>query len=184
MEHRLHSELASKQHPSTSKERRSRAGFSLLEALVAAGLLGLGIAGLVHSFQIASEGTAITRDDVLAARIAEQVIAMAELEGAPGPGDACEVLDPLSDAAGCLDGGALRPTPQGCTQATDDLLPSSFALDASNQLATGRFRLDWGFWEHPDPAASSNARVLVASVCYRAPTGQFRQAQRVSVGAN
>jgi Tfp pilus assembly protein PilV len=95
--------------------RRCEGGFSLVEVLVATGVLVSGIAAVLQLFFIATQATLEARDVTYAAVLAAQKIEELRAGALPEPGDAIEYLAAngvrLPDRAGGLYERRWRVTP-------------------------------------------------------------------------
>lgn len=163
--------------------RRSRAGFSILEALIAAAVLGIGLIALVKLHQSAMRGMKTSRSIGIAMDIATQAV---EELGGTRPDD----LDALGCATigGCKAGETplsdtfAAPKP-GCTRWVDDghipdatnTRPTAPDTEAVAVAAGALYRVDQVVLAHPGLADHPNTRVVEVFVCWRDDDGFVRQ---------
>lgn len=156
------------------RRRRSNAGFSLIEASISAGALGLLVTGLASMYTRSVEGM----------RQSESLVSALELSGqlldvfSTAPAD---VVPACTGTIGCMDAnGALRaPLPAAgtfaCTRWADG---PSVPRSATQQYAVGeRYRVDTVVGPHPDNTRYPDARLVTISVCWAEPSGRWRQYQ-------
>lgn len=168
------------------RRRRSQRGFSLIEAMVAAGILGFALVGLVELHKTSMRGTVraerVGRATEVARQIAEQTAAQPfnQLPNcAPGAGPTGGQLAPAPN--GCR--ATLEPStvfsavrPNGCTFYTDEADvtpadPTAVADAGSNR----RFRVDLAVSQHPDPVSYPDSALLTVWVCWVEEGGVIRE---------
>jgi prepilin-type N-terminal cleavage/methylation domain-containing protein len=171
--------------------RRLRRGFSLIEAMVAAGVLGIALLGLVRLHTSAMRGTvqadSIGRGAEVARQLADMVAstnmtALPAWLAACGPGPAA----PLPANFGCraqiggdrVRGQGFAAVKGGCTFFMEGAgVPSSVDPNVAPSLATGstrnavaplsgEFRVDVALSAHPNPASYPNTALVTVWVCW------------------
>lgn len=157
--------------------KRRRAGFTLLEAMIAAGVLAVGIVGVVglqaRLFRSAAYSHDMSRAAYLLQYREEEIGAYS-----------VEKLDTnalcLGTAFGCAAGGVFAAAPaSGCSVMIDD--PQQ--MQDPQPVPAGAFRLDTGIVNHGD-ANHPNARIATISVCWTDQGGRVRQLQTQRVVAD
>lgn len=158
---------------------RSRAGFSLIEALVASAVLGVAVTCLTQMYTTSVRGyvtSARLQEAVeIAAQRAEQLATMSadDLPACTGP-TSCRsnnttMASELSPASGFA-----------CTSRVD----APAVVGPSGTASSGqRFRIDTVVGAHPDGNRQPDARLVTVSVCWSDPAGFVHevQAQRLMV---
>lgn len=151
--------------------RRAR-GFSTIEALVASGVLGIGLVALVDVHGSTVENLARGRHVVEATRIAEQRLELLatqrpDLLSLPacgaGPLGCREDSENLTAEKPCttwVDGAAI-PTPSG-------------VLPPSNSLQRG-YRMDLVIGTHPDGLNHPGGLLATVTVCWRDDDGHVQE---------
>lgn len=164
---------------------KRRSGFSLLEAMVSAGVLGIGLAGLIDLHSSSIRGMRRSRDlgigQMIAAQASEE-IALYPIEAfEAAPLDACDTV-----TEGCKSGNAAHayctrsggsgmncgaafsnPKPAGCSfwvgengnmRDSTGATPYSSTAFASSEMfrADRRFRIDLVIRPHPEPRPAVN----------------------------
>ena len=168
------------------RHRRSRqAGFSLIEAIVAAAILGIALIGLVELHKGSMRGTVraecVGRATEVARQIAEEVAALPSGNPALLPACAPGVGAPLpAPPNGCRATATSMVADRlnGCTYYTDEAAvsatdPSAFPDAGSNR----RFRVDMAISQHPDALNYPNAPLLTVWVCWTDETGRVQEIQ-------
>ena len=173
--------------------RAQQAGFSVIEALVAAGILGVALVGIVQLHATSIRGTVkverIGRASEVARQIAElyATTSVADLPacdpGTPpaaavgckiGPGITTAFSDPTTRNANCVlwvqDGPSIpRINDAAAANGTIVSLPNP-----GNQLPS-QYRIDLATTPHPDPLTYPNASLLTVWVCWRDQQGIVRE---------
>lgn len=153
-------------------------GFSLVEVMLTAAVLGLGAIALAHTHNQAHRGVVASRLQTAALRIAEQriehlaTIPIDRLAGCAGPVTGCRTdRSTLAPVLGNV--GAFR-----CTQLVDEM-----DFHDPNVTTQGRFRVDTVVAAHPDPRQQVGALVISVSVCWTDQTGHVQQVmlQRMAI---
>lgn len=167
-----------------SGRRARRAGFSILEALVAVGVLGIGLLALINLHTSAIRGMKAGADRTVASEIANQAIeyyatqAFDTLNCPRGPVDGCI---PYQDTDGPQ---PLQFAPQPPCSAFyyDAMMP--FSNGAPPPTATTEdqanannmpIRVDVVSRRHPDGINHPNANLLQVWVCWKDEQGHTRQ---------
>ncbi len=179
------------------RPKRSRAGFSILEAMVSAVVLGIGMVGLVKMHTSAIGGMQRGRDvniaEDIATQAAEEMVALggATLASAAGVG-ACNTNVAVT---GCRVGNinsmvfaANRTSPctkwvgeQGNTPDYQGNQPTVITTEAAAQSAGRRYRVDRVISRHPSVTANANTRVVDVFVCWRDEKGVVKEIQTTRV---
>jgi len=162
--------------------RPGTAGFSLIEAMVAAGILGVALIGLVRLHSTSMQGTVraqrVGRAAEVARQLAETVASQTWAQLPPCGGPAV----PLPPApAGCR--ATIGPStvfsgvrPNGCTYFADGAAVQDVALpDAAVAPPNQRFRVDMAVSQHPDALNYPNSAVLTVWVCWTEKQGVIRE---------
>lgn len=147
-------------------KRTRRRGFSLLEVMIAAAILGIGVLAGVRLYTAGVEGSSWTRSRSIATNIAIQRL---EQLGAQG-------VDLLP--AGCSGPVGCKATQQTFASA----VPCSRRVNGMNSDVTvsvpnGKYRVDTVIEPHPDGARQPGARVVTVSVCWQDPDRTVHEAQ-------
>lgn len=163
------------------RRRRASAGFSIVEALIAAVVLGVGLMGIVRLHQSALRGLASSSAASYAMDIATQRAEfLAAMPAASLP--ACAYAT-WADPHGCRGATDQFSAPKGiCSRWVSDgyvpmpdgTFPAAFsaATEAAAAAATLPYRMDE--WIAPSPNRP-NTRVIEVYVCWRDEAGQIRQ---------
>ncbi len=192
------------------KSKRGQAGFSLVEAMVAAVILGIGLLGLVELHRTSIRGTVKAISAGQALEIGRQVaetILSADYVSQPNPAPAV----PNNCA-----GGAFWPAPGpslpppgfgvagvlGCRQdansfsATKNGLCTFYAEEAPvntgngtspfepatvNTQANGRFRIDTAIHGHPNPLQYPDSVMATVWVCWRDSARQVHEVRTTRI---
>ncbi len=160
---------------------RFRRGFSLMEAMVSASVLGIALAALVRAHASSIQGTSQAEDLGRASEIARQIgdlVATQPMDQLPACG---AVTDPVPVApAGCrasLGPGTVMAASKGstCTRLVnqDGLVDASTGLLADAASGTEQYRIDMIISQHPN--GSTDLGVLHVWVCWRDMTGNIHQ---------
>ncbi len=173
------------------RNRKSLAlGFSIIEAIVATGVLGIGLVGLVNLHGASMRGIKSSESKsagtVVADAIAEGIISQQSLANARIPN--CNLGPALPANAGCRNGGIgstvyNAPLANGCTMFFDEPphMPVGGAINNWNPwdqtLANPnmRYRVDVGVVGHPDNIEHPNAQYLYVWTCWQAANGAIQQ---------
>ena len=170
-----------------------RAGFSLIEAMVSAAVLGIGLLGLVHIHKSSIRGTVrstrLRHASEIARQAAEQIAAIPyqRLAAAPtapencGPGLGAPLPVGPNGCRGA-DGVSTVPAPVkplGCTYNTD----SGAVLQATDPngnalrdgLPTDPFRVDVAISQHPNPALYPSSGLVTVWVCFTDEAGYIHE---------
>jgi hypothetical protein len=148
--------------------RSAKAGFTVLEAMIAAAVLAIGIVGVVGLqatlFHSARSSHDMSNASYILQYRSEELgsYSVAALQGPPAicPGAATGCLLPT---------GGFAPTP-ACSQNVVDPIPLSQASPG------GPYRIDTGIVPHAD-ADHPNAMIATISVCWVDRGGRVRQIQ-------
>lgn len=142
---------------------------TLVETMIAAGVLGVAVLGLVQLHTTSTRQNARLRDLATARALAGQRLErlatrpVDRLAACPGPAGCRNRVDSLRATKGTVDGYA-------CTDFADG--PSVAAPGASG---IGKFRIDTTVEGHPDPTQFPEARILTVSVCFLDTQEQIRE---------
>lgn len=151
---------------------RSRAGFSLIEAMVATAVLGVAVASLSALYTTAVQGYVTSQrlqDAVeIASQRAEQLATM--------PADE---LPACAGAANCRTDNRTLAAPLAPAGAFDCTLQlDAPAVQGPGAAPAGaRFRVDTVVGDHPDNARQPDARLLTVSVCWTDGAGIVHEVQ-------
>ncbi|MEM1022298.1 MAG: prepilin-type N-terminal cleavage/methylation domain-containing protein [Myxococcota bacterium] len=174
---------------------QARRGFSLVEALVATGILGIGLAALTNAHLTSIRGIDGSAEAVEARALANQLaeeLAMVQTN-APNvivnsPACVNTELD-VASVLGCAApaGNGFSAVQLGCTryydaEAVQGASPNVIggSMFSTGDLVDGgqRFRADIFIQDHPDPAVDpTEAQVAIISVCWRDPLSPARVKQ-------
>lgn len=160
--------------------RRRRGGFSLIEAMIAAGILGIALVGLVRLHFAAMQGTAKSASIGNAAEAARQlaeVVATTDFDALPvwaqgcGPG----ANAPLPPNWGCRsNSNTLTVADAQCSLFLNDVgvpTPSQvgqpFSVGPNPSGSSPGLRLDLAVSAHPDLVNYPETAVLTVAVCWR-----------------
>ena len=167
---------------------RKNAGFSLVEAMVAAAILGVALLGLVQLHKSSLRGTVRSQNVGQAAEVARQLAETTasqpfnQLPNCP-PGATVRLSQPPGGVPpGCRAswGPGTTPSPvkgNGCTFYSDgaNVPPVDPAAgDASVVAGSQRYRVDTTVSRHPN-ATLPNTAVVNVYVCWNEPTGEIRE---------
>lgn len=160
----------------STKRRRARRGFSLLEALVAGGVLAVGIVGIIglqaRLFHTARFSEDLSNASHLLQHRTEE-LGSKSLASLTGPPAICAGAAPR-----CMLDGAFAPAPaSGCSQQVREPQPVTIAAPGPG----GPYRVDTGIVAHPDAIGHPNTLVATISVCWTEQGGRVRQLQTVRV---
>jgi prepilin-type N-terminal cleavage/methylation domain-containing protein len=133
--------------------RRRRRGFTLIEVMISAALLGFGVLAGVRLFGSSTKGTAYVRDRAIATTL---VVEQMERMGTQG----MERLPSCPGLAGCRASTTLLAPPVACSA-----------------LIENKFRVDTVINEHPDKDRQRNARIATVSSCWTDVHGVVHEAQ-------
>lgn len=155
--------------------KRARRGFSLIEAMVAAGVLGIALIGLVELHKSSIRGTAkaqrVGEAAEVARQIAEQVAAQPfnQLPAcAPGTGTPLPAPPNGCRATAGPSNAWAAPRPAPCTYFVDSAAvqpvdPTAFPDAGAGQR---RFRVDLAVSQHPDSGNYPDSALLTIWVCW------------------
>ena len=173
----------------TDVRRRSRAsGFSLIEAMVAAAILGFALVGLVQLHKSSMRGTARATNLGRASEVARQLAETAASQDftqlpncAPGAGPAGGQLP--APPAGCR--ATVEPSgvfagvkPGSCTFYVDAAAVPSVDPGLNNDAAVNpqlRYRVDTAISQHPDTNNYPDTAVVTVWVCWLDEGGLVRE---------
>lgn len=161
------------------RPRRSRRGLTLIEAMISAALLGIGIAALVRLHSTSVSGVASGRAVTHATAIAQQRSEMLSAQVAEGTLPAC----PGDGFDGCRQSDRVLSPPKTCTEWLDGSeVPATDGVIATNADERG-FRVDVVLAPHPSINQYPNATLAITSVCWIGTKGDVHevQARRVLV---
>lgn len=176
---------------------RSRRGFSLIEAMISAAVLGIALVGLVEMHTTSIRGTAKAEDVGRATEIARQLadrvasqpldqmpgcgsaivpLAQTGCRGTPGPGRVLANAKPGLDCTRIVNEDAVTNALSGDIEtltSVDPTLPSG--------TSPGAFRVDTWLSAHPNGAAGT--ALVNVWVCWRDPSGAVQEVatQRVKI---
>ena len=179
-----------------NRGRRHRRGFSVVEALIAAGVLGIALIGIVRLHASSIIGTAkaerVGRASIVARQFAEMFATTSPADlpvCAPGPNGA-----PLAEPAGCKSAQGVTtvfspPKGTGCTYWVNDgpSVPSINDTNAANgQIVAdptpgsngpqpSQYRIDVSVSAHPAAASYPDAALLTVWVCWRDERGSINE---------
>lgn len=170
----------------TRRRRSRRAGFSLIEAMVAAGILGFALIGLVELHKGSMRGTVRAERVGRATEVARQIAEMTAAQAfdqlptcGPGAGPAGGQLPAVPNGCRATLGpstvfAAVRPG--GCTYYTNEAAiapvdPAAFP-DAGDGL---NYRVDISVSQHPDPVNYPNSALFTVWVCWTEEGGTVRE---------
>lgn len=176
-----------------NKSKRGQAGFSLVEAMVAAVILGIGLLGLVELHRASIRGTVKAINAGQALEIGRQVVEtilaadyVNQPNGAGAIPNACAgagVWAPPAPAPNFFPAGVT-----GCRQSVNNFtgiktglctfyadeapvntasLNSPFEAGTVNTSANGKFRIDTALHAHPNVAQYPNTVMVSVWVCWR-----------------
>lgn len=158
---------------------RARRGVSLIETMVSAAILGIGVISLANTFFSTEKGITLSKKRVAAMEIAQQRVerfAARPLADVPQ----CVVLQgcrfdrytyaPLKSAVGSF----------ACSEMQEGM---SSRPEGSSLAATGEYRVDTVVEPHPDPNQQVGAITVSVNVCWVNGDGEVQevQAQRLLV---
>ena len=125
---------------------RSTRGFSLVEVMVAAMILGIGVMAGIRVFGSSIDGVTSGRSRSTAATIATQRLESLGTQGV-------DKLPSCTGAVGCMVSPSQMATqlPNGCTEMISE---------------GGLYRVDTIVAPHPDTARQPGARIATISVCW------------------
>jgi prepilin-type N-terminal cleavage/methylation domain-containing protein len=170
------------------RRRPGQAGFSLIEAMVAAAILGLALVGLVQLHKTSMRGTVQATNTGRAAEVARQLAESAASQEyaqlpacPPGAGPAGGQLPPAP--AGCR--ATLGPSavyaaakPGQCTYYVDGAAVPTVDPAASTDAAVNpnlRYRVDTAVSQHPDTNNYPDTALVTIWVCWLDEGGQIRE---------
>lgn len=158
-------------------------GFSLIEAMVASGILGIALIGLVRLHKSSMTGTAQAASIGQAAEVARQLAEMVASQSYESmanttpnvyphcpPGINAQLSAPPNPPPGCRASPSAFtiPKPDICTRwARGAELPSVDGADAGLGTSTDTFRIDMSVSQHPDPTTYPESILVTVWVCWR-----------------
>ena len=166
-------------------------GFSIIEAMVATGVLGIGLIGLVNLHTASLRGIKASEQrssgSEVAEAIIEGIISQQALNGANPP--ACNLGPALPPNAGCRNGGLGAMAYNGalgggCTMyfdgpphllATPPMPPAWNPWDQTLANPNDLYRVDVGIVNHPDAIEHPNSQYLYVWVCWQDENGFIHQ---------
>lgn len=148
------------------KSAARRRGFSLLEVMISAAVLGVGVLAGVRLFTTGVEGNAWTRSRSTATTMAIQRLEQLGTRGVDLLPAGC------TGPVGCKAGQQELAPPVPCTQQVDEM-----NVDVSVSEPNGKYRVDTVVEPHPDGGRQLGARVVTVSVCWQDPDGSVHEAQ-------
>ncbi|MEM7675066.1 MAG: prepilin-type N-terminal cleavage/methylation domain-containing protein [Myxococcota bacterium] len=157
---------------STKRHRRHQRGLTLIEVMLTAAVLGVGIVALVATYNRAQVGVRSSRFKMSALRIAQQrlehlaTMPIERLASCAGPIGGCR-RDRAAMAPVLGNVGNYR-----CTQNVDGM-----GFHDPMATANGQFRIDTSVQPHPDPRQQAGAVVVTVSVCWTDQPGLVEQVQ-------
>jgi hypothetical protein len=171
----------------TARPRRGRAGFKLIEVMVASAVLMIGSIGLLQLHGTIVRGIASSEDfsvalDVANQRLEELVIVGATAlpvctAGLNGPG--CQPSIGAVQATTNVYTPPIADDPSGyaCTRFVDSTEVIMATVPPTPVPAGSRFRVDTVVQAHPDPGLFPDGRLVTVSVCWFDLSNQVRQVQ-------
>ncbi|MEL7368241.1 MAG: prepilin-type N-terminal cleavage/methylation domain-containing protein [Myxococcota bacterium] len=162
-------------HPASRRHRRHRRhqrGLTIVEVMLTAAVLGIGIVAVVATYNRTQVGVRSSRFKTSALRIAQQrleylaTMPIGRLAACAGPVTGCQ-RDRSAMAPVLGNVGNYR-----CTQNVDGM-----GFHDPTALATGQYRIDTSVQPHPDPRQQAGAVVVTVSVCWTAQPGLVEQVQ-------
>lgn len=145
---------------------RSRRGFSLVEAMISAAVLGIGLMGVVELHRSSVRGLSIGRSVTVASQIAGQraeLIAGREADALNLPN--CPVA--ADSLVGCKASRDAFATSKTCTAwMLESDVPTPAGVDVTSAPNQG-FRRDIVISPHPDTINHAGSFVATISVCWR-----------------
>ena len=152
---------------------------TLIETMVSAAIVGVGVISLANMVFFAEDGIAVSRQRTSAlemARARGEWVATLPTASVPQ----CLVVE------GCrVDAQTYAPAkPAAGAYACSELLDSMSNLEPGTSAATtGRYRVDTVVAPHPDPEQQAGAQLLSVTVCWTDAEGQVQEveAQRLLV---
>lgn len=156
--------------------RRGRRGFSLIEIMISAAVLGIGLAGVVQLHFTSVRGLASGRSITLASEIATQraeflagreidVLALPNCPRGTGNTPDCR-----------LSVQAFAPTKSCTTWLAGSEVPLPTGADMPSELNMG-YRRDVVVEAHPDTLNHNGSFLAIVSVCWRDAKGKIQQIQ-------
>ncbi|MCK6545024.1 prepilin-type N-terminal cleavage/methylation domain-containing protein [Myxococcota bacterium] len=161
----------------TRDRSRSTRGFTLVEVMVSAGILGIGLIGLVNLYGTSTFGAARAQRLAVATEIARQEAAVLLSEGPDptGPTD-CPIA---GTTIGCRGTGRQLAATKPCTVWLRDAdVPTESGAILRDTTQTS-FRRDLVITAHPDTANHPGAQIATISVCYTDESGALQELQAV-----
>ncbi|MCK6544827.1 hypothetical protein L6R52_03095 [Myxococcota bacterium] len=148
----------------------------MLEALVAGGVLAVGIVGIIglqaRLFHTARFSEDLSNASHLLQHRTEE-LGSKSLANLVGPPAIC-----AGAAPGCMNSGAFSAAPaSGCSVLVREPVPVTTAGPGPG----GPYRVDTGIVPHPDAIGHPNSLLATISVCWTEQTGRVRQLQTVRV---
>lgn len=165
------------------RPRGGRAGFSLIEAIVAAGILGVALVGLVELHKGSMRGTIQAQRIGQATEVARQIAELTAAQSlsrlpACAPGINAQLAAPPNGCRATATPSTVYAAvrPNGCTFYTDSAAvapadPAAFP-DAG---AAKKYRVDVAVSQHPDPTNFPNNAMLTVWVCWQEEGGMIRE---------
>ncbi|MBK6684041.1 MAG: prepilin-type N-terminal cleavage/methylation domain-containing protein [Deltaproteobacteria bacterium] len=153
-----------------SAPRSGRRGLTLVESMITAVVLGIGVMGLVSLYGTAGRGVTVSRDQTSALELARQRLerlSTASVDDLPACGGPPSCRQNLSTFANPK--GAVGTYP--CTQFVDGMDGTAPAVGQ----ASGRFRIDTSIDVPSGSAQQAGALVVTVSVCWSEDGRTIRQ---------
>lgn len=145
--------------------------------MVSAGILGIGLIGLVNLYGASTSGALRARRLSVATEIARQESAMLLAEGADPTGPT--TCPAAGSTIGCRGADRRLATAKPCTVWLRDAdVPTESGVILRDETASS-FRRDLVVTAHPDTANHPDAQVATISVCYTDESGTLQELQAV-----
>lgn len=149
-----------------------RRGFSMLEVLIGAAVLGIGVLSAVRIFMVTAEGSHWTRSRSDAMEMGMQRLELMSTQ------DTTQIPN-CQGPVGCReDQTTMRPDlpPVGGFECTQYFGNTTIA-DPTQASDTGKYRVDTVVAPHPDAVRQPGAQMVVVSVCWMDGKGNVHEAQ-------
>jgi prepilin-type N-terminal cleavage/methylation domain-containing protein len=158
------------------RRQRGRRGFSLIEVMISAGVLGIGLAGVIQLHVSSVRGLASGRSISLAGEIASQRV---EFIGGRDI-DVASLPTCPRGASGVVDcranKGNFTATKTCSTWLAESDVPTPAGLEIPSEPNVG-YRRDLVIEAHPDTLNHNGSFLAIVSVCWRDSSGNVQQIQ-------
>ncbi|MEO1227562.1 MAG: type II secretion system protein [Myxococcota bacterium] len=151
-------------------EMRRRRGFTLIEVMTSALVLGVGVMAAVKVYSAGTKGRARVAQRTMAERAVERRLDSLEAKGA-------QRLPVCTGDKSCVDtAGELTPMKSSagaypCTQ----LMDRSSLKNREASTADGKMRMDTRTWAHTDSEQDTTSQMVKVSVCWRDTEGRVHE---------